>query len=192
LQRAIYSVLTFPSLNPADSSLAVLFDSPRIINPEVSLSKGLTANREDKDSVQHKQSVQPREHTVYLFVTKLVLEDLYEGMPKISSRCVNWLQGQVKHRIHCQGTTHYTPRLANDNKFPFSVVMNDFHRFSGDGGFIPMHHIPGTGLSLGRCCDNVRTPNSIRSPFWIMVSGLAISPLMVVTPDSRAYLWMET
>lgn len=37
-----------------------------------------------------------------------------------------------------------------------------------------------------------KTANSIRSPFRIMVSGFATFPLMVVTPDSRAYLWTGT
>ena len=93
LQRAIYSFLIFPSLNSADSSLAVLFDNPRIINPEVNLSKRFTADRENRDVFQHKRSDKMRERTVYLLVTKLALENLYEGMPKIPSRCMDRLQG---------------------------------------------------------------------------------------------------
>jgi len=51
VQRAIYSFLMFPSLNSAESSLAVLFDNPRIINPEVSLSRRFTAGRRNVFSV---------------------------------------------------------------------------------------------------------------------------------------------
>jgi hypothetical protein len=66
LQRAIYSFLMFPSLNSADSSLAVLFDSPRIINPEVSLSKRFTAGRNDGLSIQ-RSSVIRRVNPLYIF-----------------------------------------------------------------------------------------------------------------------------
>lgn len=132
-----------------------------------------------------------RERTVYLLVTKLVLENLYEGMPKVPPRCVDWLHGQVKRRIHHQRTTHYTSWLVDDNKFTFGIVMNDFHRFRGDRRFMPVYHIPRTGVESAGCYENAKISNSIRSPFWIMVSGLAIFPLIVVTPDSRAYLWME-
>lgn len=57
-----------------------------------------------------------------------------------------------------------------------------------------MYDISRTELqSHGKRFDSgTKTPNSIRSPFWIMVSGLAIFPLTVVTPDSRAYLWTGT
>lgn len=43
--------------------------------------------------IQHRRSEKRRERTIYLLVTKLVLEDLYERMPKVPSRCVNRLQG---------------------------------------------------------------------------------------------------
>ena len=54
LQRAIYSFLIFPSLNSADSALAVLLDNPRTISPEVNLSKRFTASRNDGFSAQRK------------------------------------------------------------------------------------------------------------------------------------------
>lgn len=38
--------------------------------------------------------------------------------------------------------THYAPRLVDDYKFPSSVVMDYFHRFSGDGGLMPVYDVP--------------------------------------------------
>jgi len=110
-------------------------------------------------------------------------------MEEISSCCMDRLKGYVKREVHRRGMTHYASRLVNDDKFPFGVMMDDFHWFSGDGGFMPVYDIPSQKLSLTGNVVARKIPNSIRSPFRIMVSGLAISPLMVVTPDSRAYLW---
>lgn len=89
----------FPSLNSADSSLAVLFDSPRTINPEVSLSKRFTARRNNGPSDQRKRCNQMPKPTVYLFVTKLVLENLYERMSEISSRRMDRLQSYVERGL---------------------------------------------------------------------------------------------
>jgi len=99
LQRAIYSFLMFPSLNSADSSLAVLFDKPRIINPEVNLSKRFTASGNNGLRVLCKWRDQTQEPTVYLFVTKLVLEDLHERVPEISSCSMHRLQDNVKREL---------------------------------------------------------------------------------------------
>lgn len=65
LQRAIYSFLIFPSLNSADSSPAVLFDNPRIINPEVNLSRRFTANG--------KLEIEPRTRGVIRWVNALYI-----------------------------------------------------------------------------------------------------------------------
>jgi hypothetical protein len=43
------------------------------------------------------------------------------------------------------------------------------------------------GLVSFRLLSHLET-DSIRSPFLMMVSGRAILPFTVVTPDSRAYL----
>ena len=142
LQRAMYSFLIFPSLNSADSALAVLFDNPRTIKPEVSLSKRFTASRNNRLSVQYKRCDKTCEPTVYLLVPKLALENLHERVPEISPRCVDRLRGYVQHGLDLQGTTHNAPRLVNDDEFPFSIVMDNFHRFSGDGGLVSVHDIP--------------------------------------------------
>jgi len=80
--------------------------------------------------------------TVYLSVTKLILENLHEGMEEISSCCVDRLQVYVKCKSHRRGMTHYASRLIDDDKFPFDVMMDDSHWFSGDGGFVPVYDIP--------------------------------------------------
>ena len=114
-------------------------------------------------------------------------------MPEIPPCCVHRLQGDVEHGLSHQGTTHDAPRLVNDDEFPFHIMVDDFHRLSGDGGFVPVHDVPELDLqSHAKYYGRVKTPNSIRSPFRIIVSGLAISPLIVVTPDARAYLWAGT
>ena len=131
------------------------------------------------------------EPTVYLFVSKLVLKDLHERVPEISSCCVDRLQGYVQRGLYHQGATHNAPRLVDDDELPFSIVMDNSHRFSGDGGLVSVHDIPMPEVQPWETFE-VKTPDSMRSPFRIMVSGLAIAPLMVVTPDSRAYLWTGT
>jgi len=131
------------------------------------------------------------EPTVYLFVPKLALKNLHESVPEIPPRCVDRLQGYVQHGLYSQGTTHNAPRLVDDNELPFSIVMDDFYRFSGDGGLVSVHDIPTPEVQPYETFG-VKTPDSMRSPFRITVSGLAISPLMVVTPDSRAYFWTGT
>ena len=181
----------FPSLNSADSALAVLFDNPRTINPEVSLSRRFTANRNGGFSVPRRRHNQTREPTVYLFIPKLVLENLHECVPEIPPRCVDRLQGHVQHGLDRQGTTHDAPRLVYDDEFPFSIVMDYFHGFSDDWGFVSVYDIPRPGVQPYETFE-LKTPYSMRSPFRIMVSGLAISPLMVVTPESMAYLWTGT
>ena len=112
-------------------------------------------------------------------------------MTEISPRCVDRLQGYVQQGLDRQGTTHNAPGFVDDDELSFSIVMDDFHRFSGDGGFVSVYDIP---MPRVQPCETfeVKTSNSIRSPFRIIVSGLAISPLIVVTPDSRAYLWTGT
>ena len=84
-----------------------------------------------------------REPTVYLLIPKLILENLHECVSEISPRCVDRLRGRVQHRSDDQGTTHDAPRLVNDDKLSFSIVMDDFHRFSGNWGFVSVYDIPG-------------------------------------------------
>lgn len=98
--------------------------------------------------MQHERGDEMRERTVYLLVTKVVLENLYECMSEIPSRCVNRLQGWVKHRRYRRGTTYYAARLVDDDEFSFNVVVNDFHGFSCNGGFMPMHDISGLNRAL--------------------------------------------
>ena len=143
LQRAIYSFLMFPPLNSADSSLAVWFDSPRIINPEVSLSKRFTAGWNNGFSTERNWCDQTDAPTVYLFVAKLALENFHKRMSEISSRCVDRLENCGKRGLYRRRSTHYAPRFIDDDKFPFSIVMDDFHRFRSDGGFVPVHNVPG-------------------------------------------------
>ena len=110
-------------------------------------------------------------------------------MAKISSRCVDRLRGYVKRGLHRRGITYYASWLVDDHESPFSIMTDYFHWFSSDGGFMSVYDIPRPEVQSHRKYrGETKTPNSIRSPFWIMVSGLAISPLIVVTPDSRAYL----
>lgn len=110
-------------------------------------------------------------------------------MAEISSRCVDRLRDQVRHGLHHEGTTYYAPRLVDDDEPSFSIKVDNFHRPSGDGRLVPMYDIPEPEVqSHKKHHSEVEIPNSIRSPFRMMVSGLAIFPLMVVTPDSRAYL----
>ena len=110
-------------------------------------------------------------------------------MPEIPSRCVDRLQGYVKRGLYRRGMTHYAPRLVDDNKFPLDIVMDYFYWFISYGRFVSVYNISEPEVqSHMRYCEEVKTLNSILSPFRIIVSGLAISPLMVVTPDSRAYL----
>jgi hypothetical protein len=95
-----------------------------------------------EESVQRKRCDQTPKLTIYLFVTKLVLENLHERMEEISSRRMDWLRGYVKRELHRQGMTHYASRLVDDDKFPFGIMMDDFHWFSSDGGLMPVYDIP--------------------------------------------------
>ena len=63
-------------------------------------------------------------------------------MEEISSCCVDRLQGYVKRGLHRRGVTHYASRLVDGDEFPFGVMMDDVHRFSGDWGFVPVYDIP--------------------------------------------------
>lgn len=48
--------------------------------------------------------------------------------------------------------THYASRLVNDDKFPFCVMMDDFHWFGGDWGFMPVYDIPKPEVQSHRKC----------------------------------------
>ena len=48
--------------------------------------------------------------------------------------------------------THYASRLIDDDKFPFDVMMDDSHWFSGNGGLVPVYDIPKPeAQSHGKC-----------------------------------------
>ena len=63
-------------------------------------------------------------------------------MEEISSCCMDRLRGYVKRELRRRRMTHYAPRLVDDDKFPFDVMMDDFHWFSSDGWFMSVYNIP--------------------------------------------------
>jgi hypothetical protein len=72
-----------------------------------------------------------------------------------------------------ESDTHDTAWLVNRNKLTLSIFVWYFHRSRRDRRFVAMYIF------------------SMRSPLRTIVSGLAILPLIVVTPDSSAYLYKE-
>ena len=46
--------------------------------------------------------------------------------------------------------TYYAPWLVDNDKLPLSVVMDNFHWFSGDRGFMPVYDIPMSEVQLHR------------------------------------------
>src|SRR6266508_3755435 len=85
--------------------------------------------------------------------------------------------------------TNDATRFIHNNELTITVVKKHFDWSRSHWRFMTMDNIPVSNIPLRQ--QLVRQHNkaySIRSPSFRIVSGRAIFPLTVVTPDSSAYL----
>ena len=140
-----------------------------IIKPEVRRSSRLTAEAKDQYAFERES----RYHlTVNLLVPEFSLKDLYKGEIKIATSGVDGLRCRLGR---CSSRTSTGVRTMLPG---LSITMKSFSRSS-------CRILTGREVTGGSCRCTIF---SIRSPLRTIVSDLAILPLIVVTPDSSAYL----
>ena len=99
---------------------------------------------------------------------------------------MNW---PSNHTRGYRAKTNDATRFIHDNELTINVMKKYFDGSRSHWRFMTMDNIPVSKVPLRQ--QIMRQHNatySIRSPSFSMVSGRAIFPLTVVTPDSSAYL----
>ena len=87
--------------------------------------------------------------------------------------------------------THNASWFVDYDELTFLVVEYNLDWGRGHWRFVPMDDVSAThtmSIAIEYCSQSTVT-DSILSPFLTMVFGFATLPLMVVTPDSSAYLY---
>lgn len=87
--------------------------------------------------------------------------------------------------------TYDATRLVDHEEIPFFVVEYNLDWSGCYRRFVPMNDVPGRINTINTnqyFAFSAGNTDSMRSPFLTTVQGFATSPLIVVTPESRAYL----